>query len=30
MAGITKKNFGEPDNRRAPDKTVVEIVDLVR
>jgi hypothetical protein len=30
MAGITKKNFGEPDDRRAPDKTVVEIVDLVR
>jgi mannose-6-phosphate isomerase-like protein (cupin superfamily) len=28
MAGITKKNFGEPDDRRAPDKTVVEIVDL--
>ena len=28
MAGIAKKNFGEPDERRAPDKTVVQVVDL--
>ena len=28
MAGIAKKNFGAPDERRAPDKAVVEVVDL--
>jgi hypothetical protein len=28
MAGITKKNFESPDERRAPDKTVVQVVDL--
>ncbi|HXY94134.1 MAG TPA: cupin domain-containing protein [Acidimicrobiia bacterium] len=28
MAGATKKNFGSPDERRAPDKTSVEVVDL--
>jgi hypothetical protein len=28
MAGIAKKNFESPDERRAPDKTVVQVVDL--
>ena len=28
MAGIAKKNFDAPDERRAPDKTVMQVVDL--
>ena len=28
MAGIAKKNFESPDERRSPDKTEVEVVDL--
>jgi hypothetical protein len=28
VAGIAKKSFGTPDERRAPDKTQVEVVDL--
>jgi mannose-6-phosphate isomerase-like protein (cupin superfamily) len=28
MAGIAKKNFEKPDERRTPDKTVVQVVDL--
>src|SRR5208283_302485 len=28
MAGIAKKNFETPDERRTPDKTVVQVVDL--
>jgi mannose-6-phosphate isomerase-like protein (cupin superfamily) len=28
MAGVTKKNFGSPDERRTPDKSEVEVVDL--
>jgi hypothetical protein len=28
MAGISRKNFEEPDERRAPDKTEVQVVDL--
>ena len=28
MAGITKKSFDAPDERRTPDKTVVQVVDL--
>jgi hypothetical protein len=28
MAGIAKKNFESPDERRTPDKTVVQVVDL--
>src|SRR5262249_61276200 len=28
MAGITSKSFDTPDERRAPDKTQVEVVDL--
>jgi hypothetical protein len=28
MAGITAKNFETPDERRAPDKTEVRVVDL--
>jgi hypothetical protein len=28
MAGITKKNFAAPDERRTPDKTQMEVVDL--
>jgi mannose-6-phosphate isomerase-like protein (cupin superfamily) len=28
MAGITKKNFDAPDERRNPDKTVMQVVDL--
>lgn len=28
MAGVVKKSFESPDERRAPDKTVVEVVDL--
>jgi uncharacterized protein YjlB len=28
MAGITKKSFDAPDERRAPDKTEMQVVDL--
>jgi hypothetical protein len=28
MAGATKKNFESPDERRAPDKTSIEVLDL--
>src|SRR5258708_34638574 len=28
MAGVVKKSFGSPDERRTPDKTEVEVVDL--
>ena len=28
MAGAVKKSFGSPDERRTPDKTEVEVVDL--
>ena len=28
MAGIAKKSFGSPDERRTPDKLEVEVVDL--
>lgn len=28
MAGIASKNFEDPDERRTPDKTQVEVVDL--
>jgi mannose-6-phosphate isomerase-like protein (cupin superfamily) len=28
MAGIAKKNFEAPDERRTPERTVVEVVDL--
>ena len=28
MASLTKKSFDSPDEKRTPDKTVVEIVDL--
>jgi hypothetical protein len=28
MAGIAKKSFDAPDERRAPDKTEVQVVDL--
>jgi mannose-6-phosphate isomerase-like protein (cupin superfamily) len=28
MAGIAKKNFESPDERRAPEKTVVQVVHL--
>ena len=28
MAGAVKKNFGTPDERRTPDKSEVEVVDL--
>jgi mannose-6-phosphate isomerase-like protein (cupin superfamily) len=28
MAGITSKSFDKPDERRSPDKTQVEVVDL--
>ena len=28
MAGVMKKSFGSPDERRTPDKTQVEVVDL--
>ena len=28
MAGAVKKNFGSPDERRTPDKTTMEVVDL--
>jgi len=28
MAGIAKKNFEVPDERRTPDKTVLQVVDL--
>jgi hypothetical protein len=28
MAGIAAKNFQNPDERRSPDKTTVEVVDL--
>jgi hypothetical protein len=28
VAGIAKKNFEAPDERRAPDKTEVDVVDL--
>ena len=28
MPGAIKKSFGSPDERRAPDKTLVEVVDL--
>ena len=28
MAGIAKKSFESPDERRTPDKTAVEVVDL--
>ncbi len=28
MAGAVKKSFGAPDERRTPDKTEVEVVDL--
>jgi hypothetical protein len=28
MAGVVKKNFGSPDERRTPDKTEVDVVDL--
>jgi mannose-6-phosphate isomerase-like protein (cupin superfamily) len=28
MAGIAKKSFDSPDERRTPDKTAVEVVDL--
>jgi len=28
MAGATKKSFENPDERRAPDRTQVEVVDL--
>jgi len=28
MAGIARKNFDVPDERRAPDKTVLQVVDL--
>jgi hypothetical protein len=28
MAGIAKKNFESPDERRTPDKTVVQVVNL--
>lgn len=28
MAGITKKNFDVPDERRSPDKTVMQVLDL--
>ena len=28
MAGLTSKSFDEPDERRTPDKTVVDVVNL--
>lgn len=28
MAGANKKNFADADERRTPDKTVVEVIDL--
>jgi mannose-6-phosphate isomerase-like protein (cupin superfamily) len=28
VAGVTKKNFGEPDETRTPDKTRVDVVGL--
>ena len=28
MTGVVKKSFGSPDERRTPDKTVVEVVNL--
>lgn len=28
MAGVVKKSFGSPDERRAPEKTEVAVVDL--
>ena len=28
MAGVSKKSFASPDERRTPDKTVVDVVDL--
>ena len=28
MAGVVKKSFGSPDERRTPDKTEVAVVDL--
>ena len=28
MAGAVKKSFGSPDERRTPDKTEMEVVDL--
>jgi mannose-6-phosphate isomerase-like protein (cupin superfamily) len=28
MAGVVKKSFASPDERRTPDKTEVEVVDL--
>ena len=28
MAGVAKKSFETPDERRTPDKTVVQVVDL--
>ena len=28
MAGVVKKSFDSPDERRTPDKTEVEVVDL--
>ena len=28
MAGVVKKSFGSPDERRTPDKTEIEVVDL--
>ena len=29
MAGIAKKSFGSPDEHRTPDKTEVDVVDLL-
>ncbi len=28
MAGVVKKSFGSPDERRTPDKSEVQVVDL--